>query len=342
MLNSLSVAVIVPAYNEEKRVGAVLCTMPAFVDYIIVVNDGSIDRTKEVVETLLSDPKFRVTTASYQVSIEPDKRYCWAGIPEFVCDNVSMSSGKIVLLSHLQNKGKGSAIKTGYAFARKLGFDCVATMDGDGQMNPQELESICAPIVSREADYVKGDRMSHPDAPKTIPAIRYWGNAVLSALTKPVSGYWGITDTQTGFTAISKSTLERLSIEKIYEYYGYPNDVLVKLNTLNCTIKEVRVQPIYHDISASKMRISVVIPKLSLLLLRSFFWRIRDKYLYKRFHPILLLIMLGFALMGASILTLATGYISVKLAICLVFGSSVSMLIGILWDRAKNKSLLIK
>jgi glycosyltransferase involved in cell wall biosynthesis len=246
------------------------------------------------------------------------------------------------LLNHLQNRGKGSAIKTGYAFAARLSIDCVATMDGDGQMNPDELESICLPIVIGEVDYVKGDRLSHSDAWIAIPSIRYWGNIILSLLTKPASGYWGVNDTQTGFTAILGKVLNTFPIKDIYEYYGYPNDILVKLKTLNCSIKEVCVQPIYHDISGSKMKIRRVIPRLSLLLLRSFFKRIKDKYFHQKLHPVFFMVYLGSVLLLASLLNAVAGYLPFHLSCLSLIIGSLLLAGGIFWDKVKNAALVIK
>jgi len=54
MLNNKTVAVVVPAYNEEKQIGQVIETMPDFVDRIIVVNDCSTDKTEEVVKQYIN------------------------------------------------------------------------------------------------------------------------------------------------------------------------------------------------------------------------------------------------------------------------------------------------
>lgn len=72
-------------------------------------------------------------------------------------------------------------------------------MAGDAQMDPAELYDICGPIIKGEVDYTKGNRLSHKRK-KMIPKKRRIGNAILSALTKIASGYWRISDTQTGYT----------------------------------------------------------------------------------------------------------------------------------------------
>lgn len=126
-----------------------------------------------------------------------------------------------------------------------------------------------------------------------VPQIRYFGNNILSLLTKIASGYWSVSDTQTGYTAISLAALKRINIYDIYHTYGCPNDILVKLNIANCTLKEVPIKPVYDVGEKSKMKILKVLPSLSWLLIRSFFKRIWNKYLLDSFHPLFLLYFFG-------------------------------------------------
>jgi len=144
-------------------------------------------------------------------------------------------------------------------------------------------------VVNEVADYVKGNRLIHRSAWLVIPKIRYFGNSILSILTKIASGYWKVSDTQSGFTAISLKALESIRIHKIYKRYGMPNDILVKLNIAYCTLKEVEIKPVYMVGEKSKMKIFTVIPKISLLLIKLFFQRLWVKYLFRDFHPLFLL-----------------------------------------------------
>nr|NQU89949.1 hypothetical protein [Bacteroidota bacterium] len=80
-----------------------------------------------------------------------------------------------------------------------------------------------------------------------------------------------------------------------------PNDMLVKLNIAFCTIKEVKIKPVYHIGEKSKMKVIKVIPRISFLLFRLFFERLWIKYLFRDFHPLFLLYHMAFVLMIASI-----------------------------------------
>src|SRR5690606_23279636 len=149
------------------------------------------------------------------------------------------------------------------------------------------------PVVDGHCDYVKGNRLKHPAALEVIPKTRLFGNSILSILTKIASGYWKISDTQTGYTAIGINALNAIKINEIYPRYGMPNDLLVKLNIQNCTISEVIIKPVYDIGEQSKMKIHKVVPKISLLLLKRFWKRILLKYLIRDFRPLFLLYLLG-------------------------------------------------
>jgi len=163
-------------------------------------------------------------------------------------------------------------------------------------MDPGELEKICLPVIDEKIDYVKGNRLIHKSSKYVIPGIRYFGNSMLSIMTKFASGYWGVSDTQTAFTAISRNGLYSLQLDKMYKIYGYPNDVLVKLNIASCTLKEVEIKPIYNVGEQSKMKIFKLIPRVSFLLFKSFFKRLFVKYFFRDFHPLFLFYLLSFVL----------------------------------------------
>ena len=309
MINNKTIAVVVPAYNEESQVGMVIDTMPPFVDRIVIVNDGSIDSTADVVKKYISNVTFdnQVTLEKREYQLD-ENIYNRADIVlaemrnneekyypqnEIFNDN---DSDRIVLINET-NSGVGAAIATGYKWCRDHKVDCTAVMAGDGQMDPSELESIVTPVIFEDVDYVKGNRLSHPTASIIVPSIRYFGNNVLSLLTKIASGYWNVSDTQTGYTAISFSALEKIQLFDIYPTYGCPNDILIKLNIANCSLKEVPIKPIYGVGEKSKMKIFKIVPKISKLLICGFFKRLWKKYLVDSFHPLFILYWTGI-LMG--------------------------------------------
>lgn len=302
MLNNKTVAVVVPAYNEASQIGMVIESMPDFVDRIVIVNDKSKDSTNEIVADYIKKDnnstieiqrhnseikKNRYNTAEVVLKEKSDQEIGLYTPSEIY--NKNPTKDRIILINQLKNAGVGSAIARGYKWCKDYEIDCTAVMAGDGQMDPSELKDICLPVINDGIDYVKGNRLIHRSAWLVIPKIRYFGNSILSILTKVASGYWHVSDTQTGYTAISNSALNAIRIYDIYKSYGMPNDLLVKLNIAFCSLKEVEIKPVYHVGEQSKMKIFKVIPRISWLLFKSFFKRLWVKYLFRDFHPLFLL-----------------------------------------------------
>lgn len=315
MLNNKTIAVVVPAYNEETQIGFVIESMPDFVDRIIIVNDKSKDNTSSIVKTYITEDKsVKISLPNILDNVKPN-RYNRANVvlQDLQKDEINLfvsskiyneenSNDRIVLIDHLENGGVGAAIARGYKWAKDHGVDCTAVMAGDGQMDPDELESICNPVVYDDVDYVKGNRLIHRSALLVIPKVRYIGNSVLSIMTKLASGYWHVSDTQTGYTAISNKAINAIRLHDIYKSYGMPNDMLVKLNIAFCTLKEIEIKPVYDIGEQSKMKIWKVIPRVTWLLTKSFFKRLWIKYLFRDFHPLFLLYNMSFVLGFGSFL----------------------------------------
>ena len=313
MLKNKTIAVVVPAYNEESQIGMVIESMPDFVDRIIVVNDKSTDKTSEIVERYIKNDKKEVRDLNHREKLVAN-RYNHAEVvveemreqekerytPSKVA-NKDPKNSRIILINHLENGSVGASIATGYKWCLDNNIDCTAVMAGDGQMDPSELESICLPIVDKEVDYVKGNRLKHRSARLVIPKIRFLGNSILSLMTKIASGYWQVSDTQTGYTAISLEALKGIYIYDIYSSYGCPNDILVKLNIANFSIKEVPIKPVYNIGEKSSMKMFKVIPRISWLLFKLFWIRLYKKYLFRDFHPLFLLYHLSIVLLLINI-----------------------------------------
>jgi glycosyltransferase involved in cell wall biosynthesis len=265
MYKEKTIGVVVPAYNEELLIGRVIETMPEFVDVIVIVDDCSTDKTSSIVEQYQSESKIRVE-----------------------------------LLKHQTNRGVGKAISTGYIWCRDQKIDITVVMAGDGQMDPDDLESLISPVVSGEVDYAKGNRLISGEAWKKIPHVRYLGNSMLSLLTKIASGYWQVADSQTGYTAASLKVLQTIRLNQIYPRYGVPNDILVKLNIYNFRVRDVEIKPIYGIGEKSGIKPIRMIPQLSWLMWKLFVWRMVQKYIIRDFHPLIFFYLLSGFLLGLA------------------------------------------
>jgi glycosyltransferase involved in cell wall biosynthesis len=312
VLDGKRVAVVVPAYDEEKLIAATIAGVPPFVDRIYVVDDSSHDATAE----------------RARASADP----------------------RVVVIEHDRNQGVGAAIVTGYKRAREERIDVTAVMAADNQMDPDDLEKLSGAVARGDVDYAKANRLFTGQAWQLIPRYRYLGNAVLSLLTKVASGYWHVADSQSGYTAISLEYLDLLDLDRIYKRYGFPNDMLVHLNVWNARVRDYPSRPIYGVGERSGIRLRKVVPTISWLLLKGFFWRMREKYVIRDFHPLVFFYMLGF-LMTASGLVLGvveailrfrgnelTTPTIVLVALLLISGSQF-MLFAMWFDMESNKDL---
>jgi len=309
-----TVAVVVPAYNEEKLIAKTMTSVPNLVDRIVVVNDASKDRTAETVREMA----------------ERDPR--------------------IYIMEHEVNQGVGGAIVTGYKKARDLEMDITVVMAGDAQMDPRDFLNIIGPIADGKAHYTKGNRLFYGDAWNMIPRYRYLGNSFLSLMTKIASGYWHIADSQSGYTAISLIALRRLNLDKIYKRYGMPNDLLIKLNQHDFCVKDVHIRPVYNVGEKSGIKLAEVIPKITWLLFKGFWQRLFLKYVIKDFHPLIFFYLLSFFLIVASFpLTIRllyiwaqTGDIPDMNAMALIFtliSGLQTLFFGMWFDMEYNKNL---
>jgi hypothetical protein len=223
-------------------------------------------------------------------------------------------------------------------------------MAADNQMDPADLEKIALPVAHGELEYAKANRLISGEAWQVIPRSRYLGNAVLSFLTKIASGYWHVADSQSGYTAASREILEQLDLDRIYRGYGFPNDMLVHLNVWNARVRDIPSRPVYGVGERSGIKIRTVVPRISWLLVKGFFWRMREKYVIRDFHPLVFFYALGFLM---TLLGLGLGIAEVVLrilgnavsvgtvvlvALLLIFGSQFT-LFAMWFDMESNKDL---
>jgi glycosyltransferase involved in cell wall biosynthesis len=312
MIEGKRLAVVVPAFDEERLIATTISGIPHFVDRVIVVDDASRDGTAAAA--------------------------------------AGAGDERVEVITHEQNRGVGAAIVTGYQRALEDGADVTCVMAGDNQMDPGDLEAIAAPVARGEVDYAKANRLFTGRAWELIPRNRYLGNAVLSLLTKIASGYWHVADSQSGYTAVSRRALELLDLGRVYPRYGFPNDMLVHLNVINARVRDVPSRPVYGVGETSGIRLSRVIPTISWLLTKAFFWRMREKYVIRDFHPLVFFYFFGivFSLLGlvlgvtVTILRIAGNELSVGtvvLVALLLIAGLLFTLFAMLFDMETNREL---
>lgn len=255
--NAYNIGVVVPAYNEEVLIQETIDGIPSYVDKIYVINDGSADRTGEIIDQM-TDPR-------------------------------------IVPIHHEINKGVGASIIDGYKRALDDEMDLVAVMAGDNQMDPAQLPRLIIPIIEGKADYTKGNRLLSKEMRKGMSLWRSFGNGILTLITKIGSGYWHISDPQNGYTVISKDALEELDLDSIYTYYGYCNDLLIKLNVHSLRTIDVSI-PARYGREKSTIKYGTYMRKVAPMIFRGFLWRLKMKYVVLDFHPLVFFYLLSMLL----------------------------------------------
>jgi glycosyltransferase involved in cell wall biosynthesis len=314
MYKEKTLAAVVPAYNEENQLKLVVSTMPDFVDHIVIIDDKSTDGTADEIRRLM----------------DIDKR--------------------VVMISHDVNQGVGGAIASGYKWARDHDLDMAVVMAGDGQMDPLDLPNLCDPVATDNVDYSKGNRLVYKEAYEMIPRVRFFGNAILSFLTKIASGYWHVADSQTGYAVISKKALKAIDWDKMYKRYGQPNDILVRLNSEDMRVRDVPIKPVYNIGETSGFKARQVLWPISRLLIKMFAWRMWKKYMIRDAHPLFLFILMGLGLLSLGFLFfLRLLYLWISQAqmpeitlIVLLFTDTIGIqffLFGLWMDMDKNKFL---
>lgn len=248
------VAVVIPCFNVAAYIADVVSAIPDFVRTIVIVDDGSRDGTRNVVERL-TDPR-------------------------------------VVRVLHERNQGVGAAMRSGYRAALDRGADICVKMDGDGQMAAAHLPQLLEPLLAAKADYAKGNRFREVGALAVMPRSRLLGNGMLSFLTKLVSGYWSVFDPTNGYTALRAEVLRKLDLEKLNRGYFFETNMLIELNIQRAVVVDVDIPARYMG-EPSSLRLGAVLvgfpPLLVRGLARRFFWR----YMIHDFNVLTICVLIG-------------------------------------------------
>ncbi|MBK6762414.1 MAG: glycosyltransferase family 2 protein [Micrococcales bacterium] len=254
MFDERQVAVVVPAYNEERLISTTIQGVPDYVDHVIVVDDCSTDGTLAAARGV-DDARVRV--------------------------------------EHLdENQGVGASIVHGHRVAMELGAEIMVVMAGDDQMDPEALPKLLRPLTEDHYGFAKGNRFFSTSSLAGMPRHRVVGSMILTFLNKAASGYWHLVDPQNGYTAVTREALELVPLDKVSKRYEFENDLLIWLNIANVRAIDVPI-PARYGLEESTIKLRTVVPRLSWSLFTGFWRRIWYKYVFWSFSPIALLLFTG-------------------------------------------------
>lgn len=196
-----------PVYNEEQYLDSVLSQVTKYAEHVLVVNDGSTDGTAE---RLARWPSVRV-------------------------------------IQHAQNRGYGAALKSAFRYAIDEQYECIVTLDCDGQHQPQRIPRFVA--ASQHADIVSGSRYlkKYPgDSPP--PSGRLFINRQITRELNQLLRL-NLTDAFCGFKAYRVEALKLLEIQE--DGYAMPLELWVQAAMRGLRVIEVPVPLIYLDLNRS-------------------------------------------------------------------------------------------
>lgn len=193
------------------------------------------------------------------------------------------NDNRLEVIFHEKNLGVGGAVKSGYAKALADGCDIVVKVDGDGQMDTSLIPRFIRPLLAGEADYIKGNRFFNLTSLSKMPALRIFGNSMLSLVSKLVNGYWNIMDPTNGFTAIHRTALSLLPLNRIADNYFFESDMLFRLGTIRAVVMDMPMDARYAD-EKSGLNIARIIFQFPPMYFTRFVKRIFYNYFLRDFN----------------------------------------------------------
>lgn len=256
MYRKLKIAILVPCYNEEKLIAKTIETIPEFVDTIVAVNDGSNDKSLEILNRLAKKNK------------------------------------RLAVLDNDTNQGLGKSMLNAFEYLQDTDIDAMGIMAGDAQMDPQYLPKLLDTLIDDNVDVVKANRFSQFHSVESMPRYRRFGNIFVSILTKFATGYYKLFDSLNGYVIYRKDIIDRIPKNIIGHRYEYENTMLVALSIVGAKIRDVPIPAVYGE---EKSTINLFGSMMSTfrVLNKGFWQRIYYKYVLYSFHPIALFLFSG-------------------------------------------------
>lgn len=153
---------------------------------------------------------------------------------------LAAAAGALVI-SHLRNRGKGRALRTGFAHALRARYDGIVTLDSDGQHDPAEIPTLIQAGERQHAGLVLGDRMSNGRA---MPWVRWRTNQLMSRIISRLARQ-PIPDSQCGFRFIRRELLERVPLRA--RRFDIESEVVLWAAAHRWKVVSVPVASIYRD-----------------------------------------------------------------------------------------------
>jgi glycosyltransferase involved in cell wall biosynthesis len=216
--------VTIPAFNEEGKIGAVVKSIPR-----------KIDKVSQVRVVVVDDGSADATRSE------------------------ALNAGADIVYTHKRNRGVGQAFKTAIRIANSIHSDIIVNIDADGQFSADEIPRIIQPILDNKADVVIGSRFLE-EKDIGIPSMKLLGNRIFTRVVGIVTGR-RLTDTQTGFRALTGDAAKKLELAGIFTY--------TQEMVLDLAFKNFRLVDVPVSVKYFKGRKSRVVKSISGYTLRA-------------------------------------------------------------------------
>lgn len=199
----MKVSVVIPAYDEIQTIDEILARVEAvaFDKEIVVVDDCSRDGTRERLREIAE-------------------------------------SGRIRLVEHAVNQGKGAALRTGFKEAQG---EIVVIQDADLEYDPNDLLRVIKPIQDGVADVSYGSRFIGGDSHRVLYFWHSLGNRMLTLFSNMLTDL-NLTDMEVCYKAFRREIVEQIDIEE--DRFGFEPEITAKVARLGARIYEVGIA--YH------------------------------------------------------------------------------------------------
>jgi glycosyltransferase involved in cell wall biosynthesis len=207
----MKLSVIIPLYNERETIREIVQRVERVEldKEIIIVDDYSTDGSREILQDLATRPDVKA-------------------------------------LYHERNRGKGAALRTGFAAARG---DVIVVQDADLEYDPQEYRKLLRPILDGRADVVFGSRFLGGEVHRVLFFWHFVGNKLLTLLSNTFTNL-NLTDMETGYKMFRADVLRQITIEE--DRFGFEPEITAKVAKLRCRIYEVGISYSGRDYSEGK------------------------------------------------------------------------------------------
>jgi glycosyltransferase involved in cell wall biosynthesis len=222
----MRIAFVSPALNEQLLLRRTVEANLPFMDRLVIVDDGSTDRTGEIADALAVE-----------------------------------HPGKIDVI-HQKNTGIGGAVKAGFRLLlERDDIDAMGVLASDDQFDPQLIPRFRELLDEMpEVDVAKGSRFMHPESLHAMPPFRKWGNRGVSFVMQLALGYWGMSDVLHGYFLARTSTMREMNLDAIADGYDLENTMMAEFRRLRATFALIPSPSRYGE-EVSKIVMKKQIPR---------------------------------------------------------------------------------